>query len=126
MLKIIMEEISPVKERLMLLSSHFNMSPNEFSLRIGKNRSFVKGITKEVGSDVLRHIYHTFKHVNITWIVTGEGDMIINDSEDINNDSLVFHLKEENRLLKKENNNLIRENAKLQAKLDMYDSEKAG
>lgn len=121
-----MAEISPIKKRLTELAEHFDMSPNEFSLKIGKSRSFVKGITKEIGSDVLRNIYLSFKGVNLTWIITGIGDMIINDIGNINNDSLVFHLKEENRELREQNQKLIKENAILQTKLEMYNSEKAG
>lgn len=121
-----MENFSPVKQRLIELCDALNITPNSFSQRIGKSRSFIKGITKDIGSDALREIYLTFPEVNILWIITGEGDKFLkNDVSLSNNENLTSYLKEENKELKEEMKRLIKENAILSAKVELYSSNQA-
>lgn len=116
-----MENISPVKQRLIDLCSDLNITPNAFSQKIGKSRSFIKGITKDIGSDALRKIYLTFPNVNIIWIITGEGDKFLSKEENASNkDDLTNYLKEENKELKEEVKRLIQENATLSVRLELY------
>lgn len=112
---------SQIKERLFELCSALNITTNAFSLKIGKNREFIRKITGEIGSDVLRQIYRTYPNVNIMWIITGEGDKFILPEENESNDNnLTNYLKEENKELKEEVKRLIQENAKLSARLELY------
>ena len=116
-----MESFSPVKQRLIELCNALELTPNAFSLKIGKSRSFIKGITKDIGSDALREIYLTFPGVNILWIITGEGEKFISlDNNISNNDNLTNYLKEENKELKEEIKRLIQENATLSTRLELY------
>ncbi|WP_291528568.1 hypothetical protein [Bacteroides sp. UBA939] len=116
-----MESFSQVKQRLIELCDALELTPNAFSLKIGKSRSFIKGITKEIGSDALREIYLTFPEVNILWIITGEGEKFLSSDKNIsNNNNLTNYLREENKNLKEENKRLIQENAVLSARLDLY------
>lgn len=116
-----MENISPVKQRLIDLCSDLKITPNAFSQKIGKSRSFIKGITKDIGSDVLREIYLKFPNINIIWIITGEGDKFLSKEETASNkDDLTNYLKEENKELKEEVKRLIQENATLSARLELY------
>lgn len=116
-----MESFSPVKQRLIELCDALELTPNAFSLKIGKSRSFIKGITKDIGSDALREIYLTFPGVNILWIITGEGEKFISlDNNISNNNNLTNYLKEENKELKEEIKRLIQENATLSTRLELY------
>ena len=51
--------MSEVQERLIVLAKALNISPNQFSLSIGRDRSYVKKITKEIQTDALRSIFTT-------------------------------------------------------------------
>ena len=73
---------SEVQRRLFLLASEFGLSPNQFSIKIGRDRSYLHKIAKEVQSDALRDIFTTFPSANIVWIITGEGDMLLNEGDD--------------------------------------------
>lgn len=118
---------SEIRNRLELLCLDLKCSAREFSSKIGKSSSYIANLKKDMTTDVLLNIHIMYPQVNIMWLVTGKGERIVNESSNyINNDSLIFHLKEENRLLKEENNKLIKENARLQAKLEILGSEKAG
>lgn len=116
-----MKTETPVKERLMQLCEALDMTSNQFSLQIGKSREFVRKITGEIGSDVLRNIYRIFPDVNIIWIITGEGEIFLSPNGINSNDNnLTNYLKEENKELKEEVKRLIQENATLSARLELY------
>lgn len=115
-----METISPVKERLIQLCNALQISTNQFSIQIGKNREFIRKITGEIGSDVLRKICLVFPTVNILWIITGDGDKFIKPVQE-NNDSLTNYLKERVKELEDENRTLLVENAQLRTELGKPD-----
>lgn len=71
--------MSQIKERLTELCAELGISVAKFSQSIGKNREYIHKITGEIGTDVLRQIYLTFPNVNIVWIVTGEGEILLTD-----------------------------------------------
>ncbi|WP_321517465.1 hypothetical protein [uncultured Bacteroides sp.] len=122
-----MEEDSVVKSRLLLYIEYIKSNPSDFSGKIGMSRAYIRNLKDEISTKAMRNIIRSFPDLNIYWLIDGIGDMILyKDSNNVNNDSLVFHLKEENRALKEDNNKLIRDNARLQAKLEMFGSEKAG
>lgn len=121
-----MNSPSPVKERLIELCEAMNITPNQFSQDIGKNREFVRKIVGEIGSDVLRNISRRFPEINIMWIITGEGEKFLLTDDSISNDNnLTNYLKEENKELKEEMKRLIKENAILSAKVELYSSNQA-
>lgn len=92
---------SEIQRRLFLLASEFGLSPNQFSIKIGRDRSYLHKIAKEVQSDALRDIFTTFPSANIVWIITGEGDMLLNEGDDTlrsSDASLLLRLFNEERL----------------------------
>lgn len=112
---------SQIKERLFELCNALGISTNAFSQQIGKNREFIRKITGEIGSDVLRQIYRIYPNVNIMWIITGEGEKFISPEEkESDNNNLTNYLKEENKELKEEIKRLIQENAMLSTRLELY------
>lgn len=115
-----MKEVSPVKERLIELCTEMSITPNQFSQEIGKNREFIRKIIGEIGSDALRNIHRRYPTINIMWIITGEGDKFLSNVETASNkDDLTNYLKEENKVLKEEVKQLIKENATLSAQLEL-------
>lgn len=121
-----MKTDTPVKERLIQLCEALDMTTNQFSLKIGKSREFVRKITGEIGSDALRNILRSFPNVNLVWIITGEGEIFLSPNDIKSNDNnLTNYLKEENKELKEEVKRLIQENAKLSARLELYHGNRA-
>ena len=114
-----METINPIKERLVELCNTLGITPNQFSLSIGMCRDYVRNIKCEVGTETLRNICNKYPDVNIRWIITGEGGIIL--TEEYSN-RLTLYLKEENKILKEEVKSLIKENAYLEAKMELYSS----
>lgn len=108
------KSISEIKQRLYDLIEAIGVNSNQFALSIGKDRSYIHNITKEIQTDVLRKIYSKYPHVNIMWIITGEGDMFVSPNP---SDVLFQHLKEENQELKLRNEELNREIGKLQEQI---------
>lgn len=116
-----METDTPIKERLVQLCDALNVTPNQFSLQIGKSREFIRKITGEIGSDALRNIIRIHPNVNLVWLITGKGDKFLeNDILPSDNESLTSYLKEENKELKEEIKRLIQENATLSTRLELY------
>ncbi|NDW13194.1 hypothetical protein D0T50_09840 [Bacteroides sp. 214] len=70
-----------VKQRLFELCAAIGLTPNQFSIEIGHNRDYLRKITKEIGSDKLRQIHRLYPQVNLTWLITGEGNMFISEEE---------------------------------------------
>lgn len=110
-----------VKERLIQLCSALNIRSSQFSRKIGKSREYIRKISGEIGSDVLRDIHYLYPNVNLTWIITGEGEIfLLTDKSTSNDNNLTIYLKEENKELKEEVKRLIQENAKLSTRLELY------
>ena len=82
-----MKTDTPVKERLIQLCEALDMTTNQFSLKIGKSREFVRKITGEIGSDALRNILRSFPNVNLVWIITGEGEIFLSPNDIKANDN---------------------------------------
>ena len=104
-----------IKTRILQLVKALDMNPNQFSKQIGKDRSYVTSIKKEISTDVLRNIFDQFPNVNIMWIITGEGDIFIEEESE---NALLQHYRLENAELKNKIDNLNREIGRLESQLD--------
>ena len=77
-----------------------------------------------MNSDSVERILCAYTNLSAEWLMTGKGTMYVNDlpgdtfniSNSLNNDSLVFFLRDRNKELECENRRLLVENASL--KLD--------
>lgn len=65
-----------VKERLKEYLIHKNLRINYFEKSIGASNSFVNNIRVSISPDKLEKIANIYKDLNITWLLTGEGEMI--------------------------------------------------
>lgn len=117
-----MSNNSAVKERLFELCSFLQISPDQFSKNIGKNREYVRKITNEISTDVLRRINKKYPEVNILWIIEGKGSML---NQPISaNDELTSYLKDRVIKLEEENKKLLIENTLLKIQMDTINSKK--
>ena len=114
--------MSGIKERLILLCDALKLTPNAFSESIGRDRSFVKSIKKEIRSDALEKIITTFPSVNLIWLITGEGDIFIQEESD---NALLQHYRSENAELKNKIDNLNREIGRLEGRIEEMGKETA-
>ncbi len=64
----------------MLLISALNMSARQFDISIGTANGYILRMQKNnasVGSDVIERIIKEYPQVNLIWLITGKGDMFI-------------------------------------------------
>lgn len=64
-----------VQERLKAFLENENISNSEFGRRIGVSNAYVTSIRKSIQPEKLRKISTEFPNLNISWLITGEGDM---------------------------------------------------
>lgn len=70
-----------VKERLKQAISHHKLSVVDFEKKIGVANGYVNSISKSVGIDKLNKIIELFPNINLYWLITGEGPMILTDEQ---------------------------------------------
>jgi len=75
-----------VNQRIEALIKHLGLNPNSFSKSIGLSGNstiarIIKGQTTP-SYDTLSAICETYNWINIRWLMTGEGEMILPDQED--------------------------------------------
>ena len=83
-----------------------------------------------MNSDSVERILCAYTNLSAEWLMTGKGTMYVNDlpgdtfniSNSLNNDSLVFFLRDRNKELECENSRLIVENASLKTRLELLDN----
>ena len=109
---------SVIHKRLSELCKELKISERKFSTSIGKSPSYISSLNKDITSEVLHNISVKYKHVNIMWIITGEGEMLNNKSTNINENISFADLINEYRLDIKELNNQIKELEKQKAELE--------
>ena len=83
-----------------------------------------------MNSDSVERILCAYTNLSAEWLMTGKGSMYVNDlpgdtfniSNSLNNDSLVFFLRDRNKELECENRRLLVENASLKTRLELLDN----
>ena len=83
-----------------------------------------------MNSDSVERILCAYTKLSAEWLMTGKGTMYVNDlpgdtfniSNSLNNDSLVFFLRDRNKELECENRRLLVENASLKTRLELLDN----
>lgn len=95
-----------LKDRLLEISNYYGLTSNRFSEMIGMNRSFVKNMNDEISTKPIRNILLKFPEVNIIWLITGEGEMILKDTntdfettEKTSPEFLLEYLKEKDKTI---------------------------
>lgn len=83
-----------------------------------------------MNSDSVERILCAYTNLSAEWLMTGKGTMYVNDlpgdtfniSNSLNNNSLVFFLRDRNKELECENRRLLVENASLKTRLELLDN----
>ena len=83
-----------------------------------------------MNSDSVERILCAYTNLSAEWLMTGKGTMYVNDlpgdtfniPNSLNNDSLVFFLRDRNKELECENRRLLVENASLKTRLELLDN----
>ncbi len=65
-----------VKSRLLEFVAYTQMSKRKFQEKIGVSNSYIQNISESIGADVMNRISIQYPELNITWLLTGEGEML--------------------------------------------------
>lgn len=65
-----------VKERLVKYLKHKKVNIRQFQLMIGVSNSYVSNMRQSISPDKIISISNHFPDLNITWLITGEGQML--------------------------------------------------
>ena len=65
-----------VKQRLICFLKYKHLSQAKFESKIGLSNGYVNNIRKSLQPDKLQRIAQSFPELNITWLLTGEGEML--------------------------------------------------
>lgn len=66
-------------DRLMQFIQHAGLSARQFDLSIGAANGYTLRMKKNrasIGSDVIENIVRTYPQLNVSWLITGEGEML--------------------------------------------------
>ncbi|MDB9961240.1 hypothetical protein OAD62_04010 [Oceanihabitans sp.] len=77
--------MSKTIHRIMLLIKYLGISARQFDISIGTANGYILRMQKNnasVGSDVIERIVKLYPQVNLVWLITGKGDMLIPDETD--------------------------------------------
>lgn len=105
-----------IKDRLLLFIEYIGSNPRQFSKLLGKSDGYVRNIGKNVGSDVIGNILLLHPNLNVNWLITGNGDMLLGTNA---NNGDLLKIQEENRILKEENEGLKKQVWYLQGQVDL-------
>ena len=68
-----------IKARLTAYLRYKGINKSEFGRIIGVSNAYISSIRKSIQPDKAEKIASSFPDLNITWLMTGEGDMLVND-----------------------------------------------
>lgn len=69
------------KERIKTYVKSIKMPVTSFERSIGASNGYVNGIYKSIGADKRDLIIVKYPNLNIDWLLTGRGEMLLNYSE---------------------------------------------
>lgn len=104
-----------IKDRLLDICAALNISASELSTSIGMSRPYIANLKRDITTEVLLNIHIRYPQVNIMRIITGEGDVLLEESN--NDNSINQYLKLRVEGLEAENKALIKENGILEGQL---------
>lgn len=72
-----------VKERLVAYLEHKGINKSEFGRMIGVSNAYISSIRKSIQPDKVEKIAAAFPDLNVSWLITGEGDMLSENKNDV-------------------------------------------
>lgn len=73
------QNISPIKQRILLFAASLGISKRDFYTKIGVSRGTLESKTG-ITEDVIAKFFATYPEVNIEWLMTGRGEMLAVES----------------------------------------------
>lgn len=73
-----------IKDRLIAFLEYLDIGQNKFAQNVGLSAGFVNNLGKNIRSKSLNKILSTYPQLNENWLLTGEGEMIKPNTQNIN------------------------------------------
>lgn len=109
--------MSAIRERICQFLDLKNISKREFARKTKISANYLS-FDSEIKSDILLKIFNCFPELSITWLLSGEGDMLNKNQAHNPDDSKNFnYLIETNKNLSESNRQLSETNAQLVKKI---------
>lgn len=110
-----------IRERMKQICILKGISANKLSLDLGMSRDYIRTIRENYSVDLLRKINGIYPDINLMWLITGDGPMVV----DNNLEKMDFHKLmnlylqecEKNNTLMEEKNELMQEVLKLKTEV---------
>lgn len=87
-------------DRINQVINHLGMSRRQFALHIDFNyntlNTYFSGKRASIDVGLFNQIVRSFESINSRWLLTGEGEMIINGSN-IRDDKVLYHIEEDDK-----------------------------
>ncbi|MDE5869304.1 MAG: helix-turn-helix domain-containing protein, partial [Muribaculaceae bacterium] len=80
--RLIPDEVSTVKSRLIKLLKEKRMSQTEFARLMGVSPTYIGAMRRSISEERLKKLLEIFPDLSRDWILFGEGEMFINQDED--------------------------------------------
>jgi hypothetical protein len=74
-----MDNTGSIKKRLKEFIGYQRISVREFERRCGLGNSFVNNVGNTIGADKLENIIQQFPWLNRSWLILGEGNMLVEE-----------------------------------------------
>lgn len=94
-----------VKERIKAFIKYKRTTEREFASSIGVSSGYVSAINKSIQPDKIDKIMKQYPELNVSWLITGEGDMILQNEERNKN---ISHLNNEKNMVDESYRNLMK------------------
>lgn len=75
-----------MKDRLIQFIKSEGLTVSGFQRQIGVSESYIRNISRGIGTDVLLSIEREFPQLNSRWLLTGEGEMTLSTQTDTSRD----------------------------------------
>lgn len=69
------------KDRLLKYIEHTGLATSRFESLCGLSNGYVRNLKSQIGEDKLSNILNVFPELSKIWLLTGEGPMLVNNSE---------------------------------------------
>ncbi|MEL5895010.1 hypothetical protein AAE250_16145 [Bacteroides sp. GD17] len=106
-----------IKQRLLDICKALGISASEMSTSIGMSRPYIANLKKDITTEVLLNIHTKYPSVNIMRIITGEGDILLDDNKNLNSEINFSFFIEKYNQLESENKKLLLEIGELRGQL---------
>ncbi len=71
-----------VKQRLIAFIKHLRMGQAKFEKSVGFSNGYINNIAKSIGSEKLQKILEVYPQLSHTWLLTGQGEMLVEERDD--------------------------------------------